>query len=365
MEPFEAEFETYLFERYQKPSCRRTLSIFYMLKPVILRSWQIMARRRIAKKSKQTFPGWPCEPYLEIKKREMIKARETADELPFIWFWPEGKRLVCALTHDIETEQGLDNVMKICTIEKKYGLRSSWNFVVEKYKIPLSLVDHLRQEGFEVGIHGLKHDGKLFSSRAIFDRRTARMKDYAEKMSAVGFRSPSLIRNAEWIKVLPFEYDSSFPDTDPFGPQPGGCLSVFPYFIGPLVELPVTLAQDHTLFEILGHRDISVWQQKLDWIEKMNGLALMIAHPDYMCTRERFRFYEEFLRYALAKNNIWFALPRDVCRWWKERDNSTIIGSGRNRSIAGPAQDKGTIAWLQCENGVPAVRLGKSTIPFF
>jgi hypothetical protein len=49
---------------------------------------------------------------------------------------------------------------------------------------------------------------------------------------------------------LPFEYDSSYPDTDPFEPQPGGCCSWLPYFNGPLVELPITLPQDHTLFVI-------------------------------------------------------------------------------------------------------------------
>ena len=47
---------------------------------------------------------------------------------------------------------------------------------------------------------------------------------------------------------LGFEYDSSYTDTDPYEPQPGGCCSYLPYFNESLVELPITLPQDHTVF---------------------------------------------------------------------------------------------------------------------
>ena len=60
-------------------------------------------------------------------------------------------------------------------------------------------------------------------------------------------------RNADWMPELGCLYDSSFPDTYPFEPQAGGCCSIFPFFLGDLVELPITLVQDHTMWEILRH----------------------------------------------------------------------------------------------------------------
>jgi hypothetical protein len=88
------------------------------------------------------------------------------------------------------------------------------------------------------------------------------------------------MRNVEWVPELKFEYDSSFPDTDPYEPQPGGCCSIWPYFISNLLELPMTMPQDHTLFEILQHKDISVWKIKADWIEAKGGMVLINVHPD-------------------------------------------------------------------------------------
>jgi glycosyltransferase involved in cell wall biosynthesis len=72
------------------------------------------------------------------------------------------------------------------------------------------------------------------------------------------------------------------------------------------VELPYTLPQDSTLFLLLKERHPDIWFQKLDWIAKQGGLALVNVHPDYI----RFdgepsssrtypvEFYGRFLEYA-------------------------------------------------------------------
>ena len=95
-----------------------------------------------------------------------------------------------------------------------------------------------------------------------------------------GFRSPATHRNAEWMRELGAGYDSSFPDTHPFDPQPGGCCSILPYFLGDLVELPITLPQDHTLFEILREPDRALARQG-GWIAEHGGLVNVLVHPDY------------------------------------------------------------------------------------
>ena len=110
---------------------------------------------------------------------------------------------------------------------------------------------HIRAKGCEIGLHGIKHDCKLFESRASFEAELPKIHRYLREWQAVGFRSPATHRNADWMPELGCLYDSSFPDTDPFEPQGGGCCSIFPFFLGDLVELPITLVQDHTMLEIL------------------------------------------------------------------------------------------------------------------
>ena len=67
---------------------------------------------------------------------------------------------------------------------------------------------------------------------------------------------------------LGFDYDSSYSDTDPYEPQPGGCCSYLPYFNENMVELPITLPQDHTLFSILQRPDADVWIGKADFLRE-------------------------------------------------------------------------------------------------
>ncbi|MEO0185269.1 MAG: hypothetical protein ABIL20_05675 [candidate division WOR-3 bacterium] len=343
--PFETDFAKFLFEEYQNEKYDRKLKLFYAVKFLIPRVLQISLRRIKARYIRNDFPHWPIETYLEDFKREILKNMDKG--IPFIWYWPNNNNFALCLTHDVETKEGLRKINKICEIEKKFGLRSAWYFVGEKYLVSDNLIKELKEQGFEVGIHGLRHDGKLFNSRHVFNERKERIKYYVEKWDARGFRSPSLLRNVKWLQELPFQYDSSFPDADPFGPQPGGCLSIFPFFLGNLVELPVTMPQDHTLYEILGQKDISIWRNKIEWIERMHGLALIIVHPDYF-SKEVEKYYYEFLNFALSKKDLWCAKPIEISKWWRDRDNSDLLRDKQNRFvITGPAEKQGGINYLE------------------
>jgi hypothetical protein len=334
----------YLYERYQGNSRRLLRKIYYAAKPFLPRALQLMLRRRyVTVQAGAAFPAWPAEPVLVDLIREVMIGMLSDGGLPEInriALWPAGKKSAFVITHDVEWDTGLKHAPVIAELERQLGFCSSWNIVPERYPIDWNIVDGLRSDGFEIGIHGLKHDGKLFQSKRIFEERCGKISEYARQWGAVGFRSPSTLRNADWMAQLPFEYDSSFPDTDPYEPQPGGCCSIWPFFIGTMVELPMTLPQDHTLLEILGERDIRIWKEKAQWIMRHGGLILINIHPDYMQTDERLRLYSEFLQFMKNAQGVWHALPREVAKWWRDRDASRIIVKGNGHTIEGPAAGK-------------------------
>jgi hypothetical protein len=219
-------------------------------------------------------------------------------------------------------------------MDAKYGFRSSFNFVPERYNVDEGLLNELRARGFEVGVHGLKHDGKLFASFSEFMRRAQRINRYLEAYGAVGFRAPLTHRNPVWMQALEVEYDLSFFDTDPHEPIAGGTMSIWPFMIGRFVELPYTLVQDYTLTAILAEPTPRVWLEKVAFIREHYGMALLNAHPDYLVSPVTTRVYENFLAAMRDRADFWHALPRDVARWWRARAEApsaeSLIGASQN-----------------------------------
>jgi glycosyltransferase involved in cell wall biosynthesis/peptidoglycan/xylan/chitin deacetylase (PgdA/CDA1 family) len=260
---------------------------------------------------------------------------EKAARPPENWQgWLESKKFAFVITHDVETARGLDNCRALMDMEEKYGFRSSFNFVADDYAIPQDLLDEMRRRGFEIGGHGLHHNGNLFQSRNVFDEHTIRINQFLKKHSIVGFRCPSMYHNLDWIHELNIEYDASTFDTDPFEPQPDSAATIFPFWIaGPdgsrgYVELPYTLPQDFLLFILLQEKNIDIWKNKLDWIVRHSGMALFISHPDYMSFNganhyEKYpaKYYEDFLKYVRTKyeGQYWHALPKEVAAFWQHR----------------------------------------------
>lgn len=343
----------YLEERYKGEEARRSLPLraYYRLKPLLPRRLQLAMRRRYAKRQAHTaFPAWPIEPSLVERQRHELLAeieRRDAERLPTIAAWPDGHSFAAILTHDVEGPAGVANVRRIIELERRHGLVSSWNFVAEWYPIPTGLLDHVRASGCEVGLHGIKHDCKLFESRARFESELPAIHRYLAAWEADGFRSPATHRSAAWMPELGARYDSSFPDTDPFEPQAGGCCSILPFFLGEMVELPITLVQDHTLWEILRQETIELWTSKAEWIAANGGLINLITHPDYLDTPARLRMYEEFLAYVAEQQGCWHALPREVASWWRTRSRLRLIEDGDEARIEGVGAERARIAWAR------------------
>lgn len=297
-------------------------SLFYRIKSFIPRRLQIALRRAIAARKRKTHKDtWPINP--------------KAAKAPEGWRgWPEKKKFALILSHDVDTAQGYDKCAKLMELEKKMGFRSSFNFVVEDYRVSDQMRSKLEEEGFEVGIHGFTHDGKLFQSRKIFEERLPRINDFLKEWGAVGFRAPAMRHNLDWISELNIEYDSSTFDTDPFEPQPDGIDAIFPLWITNqtqtrgYVELPYTLPQDHCLFVILKEKNIRLWKEKLAWIAQNGGMAFLNTHPDYMNfdgapnSFEQYpvSYYIELLEYIKTKyaDLYWHVLPRELAQFWKK-----------------------------------------------
>ena len=96
-------------------------------------------------------------------------------------------------------------------------------------------------------------------------------------------------------------------------------MSIWPFMMGRFVELPFTLPQDHTLLSMAGESSPRVWLEKVDFIERHGGMAMMITHPDYLLDPKFFEVYEAFLQRMSQKSGYWHALPRDAARWWRRR----------------------------------------------
>jgi peptidoglycan/xylan/chitin deacetylase (PgdA/CDA1 family) len=309
----------------------RARRAYYLLKPVLPRALVVRTRRRATRRAQRSFPlGWPIEDRYRRFLWEVVgelMAAEGRTELPFISFWPFGARFALVLTHDVESDAGQRFVPRVADLEQRLGVRSSFNFVAERYPLDHGLIADLVARGFEVGVHGRRHDGRELRSRRVFLRHARHVNRHLRRLGAVGFRSPLTHRHPEWMQALDIEYDASFFDSDPFEPVPGGTMSIWPFAIGRFLELPYTLPQDHTLVDVLGERRPRIWLEKTSYLRRFCGMALLNAHPDYLRESRYWRVYVAFLEELGADACCWNALPREAARWWRRRAEADSVAS--------------------------------------
>jgi hypothetical protein len=322
------------------------LRSYYLVRPLLPRPLQLWLRRAFTRvQSKSSFPGWPIEDNLHNFYSWLfsVAADLYGGPVPFLDLWPGGRSWALVLTHDVETEIGCQRMDLLRGLERERGYKSSWNFVPLRYRVRDDLVRALQDEGCEVGVHGVLHDGRDLASRRMVEKRLPTMRDYAKRWGAVGFRSPGTQRHWELMPMLGFDYDSSYTDTDPYEPQPGGCCTYLPYFNREMVELPITMAQDHTLFTILQHPEAGTWWRKAQLIRERGGMVLILTHPDYADDRRIVDGYRRLLDEFADDDTVWHALPREVATWWRNRAASSICDGDGGWRIVGPAAADGRV----------------------
>jgi peptidoglycan/xylan/chitin deacetylase (PgdA/CDA1 family) len=302
------------------------LSLYQRIKPLLPQAFWLQLRRIFIRAGgRPGFPAWPLELGVDRLLRFYALCLLTAsgrDDAQFAWFWPRHYHAALILTHDVETGPGLRLALELAALEEERGFRSSFNVVAAQYDIDFGILRELVDRGFEIGLHGLRHDRSLFASRAQFERQLPGLTEAAQRLGAEGFRSPATHRVLDWLPELPVAYDCTVPHSDPYEPQPGGCCTFWPYMLDQIVELPYTLPQDYTLFTLLRERSVSRWLQLSDAIEKRFGLIQCLSHPDrgYLGDPANRALYEEFLDALVGRERLWKALPRDVAAWWRLRD---------------------------------------------
>jgi len=304
------------------------------------------------------FPKWPVDTTVEdICDRLLLLSMEAKDveRVPFVWFWPDGASACLIMTHDVETEAGRDHCEDLMDVDDSFGIKASFQIVPEnRYSVSPNLLESIRNRGFDVGIQDLSHDGRLFDSKKEFLRRAKIINRYGREYGAKGFRAAVLYRKPEWYNALEFSFDMSVPNVAHLDPQHGGCCTVMPYFIGDILELPVTTIQDYTLFHVLNERSIDLWKTQVELILKKNGLASFIVHPDYVIEHDTLSLYEgllSYLRELREKTPVWFALPTDVDSWWRARSKMSVVKDGHSWRIEGDDSGRAVLAYAKNVDG--------------
>ena len=354
------------YERYASASNRNgkmlhgesaLRKVYYLVRPLLTVSVRKHLQRiRLRDWNEIPFPGWPVDPtverILEMLLILLLKAH-AVDKIPFVWFWPNGFPSCAIMTHDVEALPGRDFCSHLMDLDDAYGIKSSFQIVPEgRYPVSKGFLNTIQSRGFEIDIHDLNHDGHLFSDRERYLRRAERINRYSREYGAAGFRSAALYRNLDWFEALDFSYDMSVPSVGHLEAQRGGPCSAMPFFIGKILELPVTTTQDYSLFHILNHYSIDLWKRQLALIMEKHGLASFIVHPDYILehrARDTYKALLSYLSQLRSEGKIWIALPREVDHWWRERSQMRLSRRGNKWEIEGPGKERARVAYASLE----------------
>ena len=288
-----------------------------------------------------------------------------ASRIPFIWFWPDAKSSCAIMTHDVETRFGRDFCHALMEIDDSFGVKASFQIIPEdRYLVEPVFLQSIRERGFEIVVHDLNHDGHLYRDRDQFLERAVKINSYGKEFGADGFRAAVLYRKQLWYDALNFAYDMSVPNVAHLDPQRGGCCTVMPYFLGGILEIPVTTVQDYTLYNILHDYSISIWKQQTAIIMEKHGCMSFIVHPDYLQQPRQLSVYKELLTYLdrlRQDNNVWITTPREVNRWWRQRAAMTLAEGSDGWHILGTGAERARIAWASEVDGNLVLSLDDAT----
>ena len=345
--------------------------MYYLIRPFL----PVAARKHLQRMSLRNwdqipFPQWPVDRSADRLHEWLLTTVMKAkgiNEVPFIWFWPDGHSSCAVMTHDVETRAGRDRCGELMDVNDSFGIKSSFQIVPEeRYPVSPEFLDSIRDRAFEVNVHDLNHDGNLFFlGHEEFQARLSRINRHGNEFGARGFRSAVLYRRPEWMNELKFDYDMSVPNVAHLDPQRGGCCTVMPYFIGDLLEIPVTTTQDYSLFHILNDDSAPLWEQQLATIREAHGMATFIVHPDYVFERRVRQAYTRLLQQLAetrSHDDVWIAKPGEVSTWWRQRSKMRLVDRGSGWTIEGDGSEHARLAHAFITDGHIDYRVD-STMP--
>jgi hypothetical protein len=349
-------------ERYQQlasgyleqvTTARVVRQLYYFLRPALpISVRKHLQRVRLGGWEGIRFPRWPLDTSIDSLMRAtlgLLIRHNGGSEIPFVWFWPEGAPGCVVMTHDVEGVVGCDFSDALMDLDDGFGFKSAFQIIPEmRDGCTRPLFDQVRSRGFEVNLHDLNHDGFLFHERGQFLERMAKINRYAHELKCRGFRAGAMYRRQDWFDAFEFSYDMSVPNVAHLEPQGGGCCTVMPYFVGDVLELPLTTTQDYSLFHIIGDYSTRLWQQQVELILAAHGFISFITHPDYLIDERARRVYTDLLGYLerlREERNVWSALPGEVDRWWRSRSQMTLVKSANGWRVDGPDSERARVAY--------------------
>jgi hypothetical protein len=332
--------------------------LYYLLRPFMgIGVRKHLQKVRFSGWDKIQFPRWPVDwtvdTLMESAMTLLLKAQGQS-RIPFIWFWPDKASSCGMMTHDVEGQAGLDFCDELMDIDDSHAIKSAFQLIPEgREEAWRRTAARMRQRGFEVNLHDLNHDGLLFADKEEFLRRAKRINQYAREFGCDGFRSGVMYREQGWFGAFDFSYDMSVPNAAQLEPQRGGCCTVMPYFVGDILELPLTTVQDYTLFHILNDYSIALWKEQIRLISQRHGLVSIITHPDYVVGRREREVYVDLLRHLADlrdRDGLWLALPGEINSWWRNRHKMTLVSSGDGWRVQGPDSHRARVAYATLQN---------------
>jgi hypothetical protein len=138
----------------------------------------------------------------------------------------------------------------------------------------------------------------------------------------VGFRAPILQHNQTILLALKeagYLYDTSVPTWEPKHPytmKPHGIGTVYPLMLNGIIEIPLTLPQDHQLLSVLGFAPeevLKTWATMTSVIRDLNGVCMFLVHPDYELANSNNDLYEELVNIVTSDSHATLTLPSRIC----------------------------------------------------
>ena len=274
----------------------------------------------------------------------------SSGPIPRISFWKRGTSYALAVTHDVETKEGLESgTPRLINIERNLGIRSTWNVPSARYPLPPGSLDLLTENG-EVSAHDTSHDGRLiFLGSEAMVRRLRECKKGLEKLTGQeihGFRSPLLQHSADLASATAkagYTYDSSCPSWELLSPtslRPHGVGTVFPFEIADTLEIPVSLPQDHQLIRVAGLEPsaaVDTWARLSKWIRGLGGSCILLVHPDYeLATEENVHEYQRLLENFASDPQCNIMTLDEMADWWKHRGRAYWESTDGRLTIVSP-----------------------------
>ena len=331
--------------------------LYYQLRPWMgVKVRKHLQKVRLSGWDRIKFPRWPVDRSVDTLMESTLKLalkQGQQSSIPFIWFWPDGAPACAMMTHDVEGDSGVAFCDRMMDIDDSFGIKSAFQLIPEgREEQWRRTAAKIRARGFEVNLHDLNHDGQLFADKGAFAERARRINEYAREFGCEGFRSGAMYREQEWFDAFEFAFDMSVPNAAHLEPQRGGCCTIMPYFVGKIVELPLTTVQDYSLFHILEDYSTTLWKQQIQTIKSHHGLISVIAHPDYMLGKRELDVYMGLLQHLAQlreHDGVWIALPGEINRWWRERQQMTLVRSGDGWRVEGPDNHRARVAYASLD----------------